>query len=327
MFLDATTRKLQALLGGTVTTNQLPCSVDWVDFTATTTTPGFTPTNTNNTTAVDICAAPGASTQRKINNITIYNADTVPATVTVRYNDNATTYILVKATLAVADSLIFTDVFGWRVVDSTGATKTSAVLANTATVLATPRAIYGNNFDGSAALTQIIASTYGGTGNGFAKFSGPTTSEKTFTLPDASAALTYEGGTIGESTSNTIRGYNKEIFKTATADSPLTATQCAGTIVSNYGMTDADCTITLPPATEGMSFVCILPAVRARFFKLKAGTTDKIYLSGIAGSDNANVGVASGYATGSACSFFTFKASDGNYDWFAIPIFGTWVAS
>ena len=29
----------------------------------------------------------------------------------------------------------------------------------TATTLATPRAIYGNNFDGSAALTQIIAST------------------------------------------------------------------------------------------------------------------------------------------------------------------------
>ena len=61
--------------------------------------------------------------------------------------------------------------------------------ATTATTLATPRAIYGNNFDGSAALTQIIASTYGGTGNGFTKFSGPTSAEKTFTLPDASATI------------------------------------------------------------------------------------------------------------------------------------------
>lgn len=60
-----------------------------------------------------------------------------------------------------------------------------------AATLTTARAIYGNNFDGSAALTQIIASTYGGTGNGFTKFSGPTSTEKTFTLPDASVSLGY----------------------------------------------------------------------------------------------------------------------------------------
>ncbi len=58
-----------------------------------------------------------------------------------------------------------------------------------AATLTTARAIYGNNFNGSAALTQIIASTYGGTGNGFTKFSGPTTTERTFTLPDASATV------------------------------------------------------------------------------------------------------------------------------------------
>jgi|APGre2960657404_1045060.scaffolds.fasta_scaffold06790_6 hypothetical protein len=33
-----------------------------------------------------------------------------------------------------------------------------------AATLTTPREIYGNNFDGSAALTQVIAGTYGGTG-------------------------------------------------------------------------------------------------------------------------------------------------------------------
>lgn len=67
----------------------------------------------------------------------------------------------------------------------------------TATALATPRGIYGNNFDGTAALTQIIASTYGGTGNGFTKFTGPTTSEKTFMLPDSSETLLYAGGALG----------------------------------------------------------------------------------------------------------------------------------
>lgn len=82
-----------------------------------------------------------------------------------------------------------------------------------AATLTTPRAIYGNNFDGSAALTQIIASTYGGTGNGFTKFSGPTTAEKTFTLPNASAtvltdnaAVTVAQGGTGRATSTTAYG-------------------------------------------------------------------------------------------------------------------------
>ena len=77
-------------------------------------------------------------------------------------------------------------------------------ITGSAPTLTTPRAIYGNNFDGSAALTQVIASTYGGTGNGFTKFSGPTTAEKTFTLPDASATLLYSGGALGTPSSGTV---------------------------------------------------------------------------------------------------------------------------
>jgi hypothetical protein len=73
-----------------------------------------------------------------------------------------------------------------------------------AATLTTPRAIYGNNFDGSAALTQVIAPTYGGTGNGFTKFSGPTTAERTFTLPDASSTLLYSGGALGTPSSGTL---------------------------------------------------------------------------------------------------------------------------
>ncbi len=68
--------------------------------------------------------------------------------------------------------------------------------SGSAATLTTPRAIYGNNFDGSAALTQVIASTYGGTGNGFAKLSGPTTTEKTFTLPNANAAILTDNAAV-----------------------------------------------------------------------------------------------------------------------------------
>jgi hypothetical protein len=58
-----------------------------------------------------------------------------------------------------------------------------------AATLTTSRLIYGNGFNGSADVTAIIASTFGGTGNGFTKFSGPATSEKTFTLPNLSVTL------------------------------------------------------------------------------------------------------------------------------------------
>jgi hypothetical protein len=147
------------------------------------------------------------------------------------------------------------------------------------------------------------------------------------TIADTKTLLHAAPGAIGETTPGTIRGLNKEIFKTE--NGTLTADECSGTIVSNYGMTDANCTIDLPTAAEGLAFICILPTVRAKFFKLHcpSAQSDKIYLLGVAGSDDGNVGVASGYATGASCSMFTFKTGDGVYDWFCIPIFGTWVAS
>jgi hypothetical protein len=65
-----------------------------------------------------------------------------------------------------------------------------------AATLTTARNIYGNSFNGSADLSGIIASTYGGTGNGFTKFSGPATSEKTFTLPNASANILTDNAAV-----------------------------------------------------------------------------------------------------------------------------------
>ena len=94
-----------------------------------------------------------------------------------------------------------------------------------AATLTTTRAIYGNNFDGSTALTQVIASTYGGTGNGFAKLSGPTTSEKTFTLPNASATIltdnalvtVAQGGTGAGTLTGILKGSGTSAISAATA--------------------------------------------------------------------------------------------------------------
>jgi hypothetical protein len=85
--------------------------------------------------------------------------------------------------------------------------------AGTATTLQTARLIYGNNFDGSAALSQIIASPFGGTGNGFTKFTGATSTEKIYTLPNADAtiltnntAVTVPQGGTGLTTLTTAYG-------------------------------------------------------------------------------------------------------------------------
>lgn len=45
-------------------------------------------------------------------------------------------------------------------------------------------------------VTGILPSANGGTANGFTKFSGPTTSEKTFTLPNASATILTDNAVV-----------------------------------------------------------------------------------------------------------------------------------
>jgi hypothetical protein len=119
--------------------------------------------------------------------------------------------------------------------------------------LTTPRAIYGNNFDGSAALTQIIASTYGGTGNGFAKLSGPATTEKTFTLPNASAtiltdnaAVTVLQGGTGSTTASGARtnlgaaasGANSDITSVALTTGTISTAPSASTDIVNKTYAD-----------------------------------------------------------------------------------------
>ncbi len=98
-----------------------------------------------------------------------------------------------------------------------------------------------------------------------------------YTALTAATAQLQELQTDGNPEFAIVKSKLGEVYKTASADSPLTAMQCKRTIVSNYGMTDADCSITLPAAEEGLAFLCILPAVRARYFRLTAYTGDKIY--------------------------------------------------
>ena len=125
--------------------------------------------------------------------------------------------------------------------------------SNSAATLTTARNIYGNSFDGSANLTGVIASTFGGTGNGFTKFTGATGTEKTYTLPNADAVI------LTNQTAVSIpQGGTGATTKTAAFDalSPMTT---AGDII--YGSTGGTA-LRLPKGTDSqvLTLVSGLPA-------------------------------------------------------------------
>ncbi len=124
IILDATTKSLEIKLGGAITTTQLPFVTSYVDITTNTFTPIEADGASNNTSAITVMAAPAASTQRQLKSLSIYNADTAAATVTLQYNDNSTTRIIIKIILSVGDSLIYTDTEGFSVITNTGSIKT-----------------------------------------------------------------------------------------------------------------------------------------------------------------------------------------------------------
>ncbi len=112
IILDATTKTLEVILAAAITTNQLPWTVHYVDisqsdFSAQAVSSGDGVTNS--ATAVTMVAAPAASKSRQIKTLTVQNADTAPATVTVRINDNGTYRPLITVTLSVGDNLVYGD--------------------------------------------------------------------------------------------------------------------------------------------------------------------------------------------------------------------------
>jgi hypothetical protein len=124
-------------------------------------------------------------------NLTSLTAGNLSGTIPSAVLGNSTVYI---GTTAVALN---------RASASLALTGISSIDGSAAT-LTTSRSIYGNSFNGSADLSGIIASTYGGTGNGFTKFTGPATAERTFTLPNSNATLLYDGGALGTPSSATL---------------------------------------------------------------------------------------------------------------------------
>ena len=118
----STTTNLKAVLAATKTTNDLQVTVMFHDVlrqirpddNPLQTGPQYSLLTTINV-EVEICAAPATGVNRFIDSIHINNNDTVAATVTV-FLDDGTNRILVKKTLQVGQSLIYSVAGGWQIV-------------------------------------------------------------------------------------------------------------------------------------------------------------------------------------------------------------------
>jgi hypothetical protein len=161
IILSETTDNLQVVLGGSVTTNQPQCFTSWRDRTSTTFTAGRTVINTNNTTDVTIAAAPASSTQRIVDFISIYNIDTVNATVTIKLDANGTEYILFKTTLAANESIQYQEGVGFSVIASTGAIKQSINQGANASSSGLTAVVLGSDVTNNNAVANTIADVTG----------------------------------------------------------------------------------------------------------------------------------------------------------------------
>jgi len=79
-------------------------------------TPGNNNGALNGVTAVDIVAAPAASTQRVVRNVSFFNRDTAAVTITLRLDDGGTERVLDKQTVQPDEAWIYAVV---QVLDAT----------------------------------------------------------------------------------------------------------------------------------------------------------------------------------------------------------------
>lgn len=120
--LDATNKSLELATGST---GNIDWAVSWVDATTTSFTPGDSQGNVTGATTTTIVAAPGASTQRGIKSIQVYNNATTDQAVTIKKDVGGTEYKIFKATLTTGEALAWSDGADWMVYDNQGRVKTA----------------------------------------------------------------------------------------------------------------------------------------------------------------------------------------------------------
>jgi hypothetical protein len=117
MLLTGTAESVTVVLASAPATNQLHVTASWADQGG---TGGDASALTSGTTAITAVAAPASGISRVISGMSVYNADTAAATVTVSRKVSSTSYTLAKVTLPAGYLLEFANASGWKVLDKAG---------------------------------------------------------------------------------------------------------------------------------------------------------------------------------------------------------------
>lgn len=275
IILSETTDRLQIVLAGNVTANHLQCTAFWRDVTATTFTPGRSVVLSNNTTDRDIVVSPASATQRVIDLLTVYNADTANATVTIKLDANGTDYILWRGILGVGEMLQYNDKSGFSVATISGAIKQSQMLgANNAAVNAMNVVVMTGDVTNNNGTANTIADVTG--------LTFPVTSGETywfeFVIPYTSAATTTGSRwSINGPGSPTLLAYRSEYTLTATTttvnsqntyDTPAASNAsslAAGNVATIWGI--------ITPSQNGSVTARFASEISASAIVAKAGAT------------------------------------------------------
>lgn len=164
IILDTGDKSLEILLGGAVTTNQLPWTTSYITIgDDESVTPGNSYGLTNGGTAVTIVGSPDPTNDIQLKALTVINKDTVPATVTIRENDASipTLTSLITVILQVDDNLLYIDTIGFFVLDANGNIRSvDKALADAVTAVITANSTFnypGGNEGNLNGATPVIA--------------------------------------------------------------------------------------------------------------------------------------------------------------------------
>jgi hypothetical protein len=181
----------------------------------------------------------------------------------------------------------------------------------------------GQGVDNAGAILGTLTNTY------LCKYTAAGTLLSCDVDPATYATAANWGGSSGSPPNIGLTAVGIGQFKlnemNVSATGNISAQQCSGSIVNNFGQAN-DAAPVLPAAAAGLNCTFILGTTVAKYYRVTAGAGDKIYLDGVAGSDTGYVGVASA-TIGYALSCLTFQTGASAYDWYCAGISGPWVAA
>ncbi len=137
IILDSTTKKLRAYTSATPTTD-LTYYASYIDMSSLAISNIAASNGTFDETETDIVAAPGASTQRQIKYISLYNADSQVQTVTVVLDVSGTNTILCQVLLQPGYTLTYNNDGKWEIVNGSQVMDEGFLLSGVAAEPSTP---------------------------------------------------------------------------------------------------------------------------------------------------------------------------------------------